>query len=120
MLVEAGFKETKTNHSLRATGATTLVPERIIQQNTGQRSLEALRKYERVSVRQREATSRVLTTIDQNASFSKEVMTVSKSHDFTLADEEIAKTKGSDLPMFYGCSIDQISIYFNQGYFILY
>ena len=119
MLVEAGFKETKTNHSLRATGATTLfnagVPERIIQQNTGQRSLEALRKYEKVSVRQREATSRVLTTIDQNASFSKEVMTVSKSHDFTLADEEIAKTKGSDIPMFHGCSIDQISIHFHQG-----
>ena len=27
----------------------------------------------------------------------------------TLPDEEIAKTKGSDIPMFHGCSIDQIS-----------
>ena len=40
----------KTNHSLRATGATSLyekgVPEKIIQERTGHRSLEALRVYD--------------------------------------------------------------------------
>lgn len=47
MFLEAGFEENpKTNHSLRATGATALskagVPEKIIQKTTGHRSLEAL------------------------------------------------------------------------------
>ena len=39
----------KTNHSLRATGATCLyganVPEKIIQQRTGHQSLKALQTY---------------------------------------------------------------------------
>lgn len=42
-----------TNHSLRATGATTLfqvsVPELFIQKTTGHKSLESLRTYERIS-----------------------------------------------------------------------
>ena len=40
----------KTNHSLRATGASMMfqagVPEKIVQERTGHRSLEALRMYE--------------------------------------------------------------------------
>ena len=52
MCEEAGIPP-KTNHSLHATGATTLfqsnVPEKIIQKTTGHRSIEALRKYERLS-----------------------------------------------------------------------
>ena len=43
--------EGKTNHSLRATGATRLfeanVPEKLIQERTGHRSIDALRMYER-------------------------------------------------------------------------
>ena len=43
----------KTNHSLRATGATCLfrsnVPKKLIQEVTGHRSIEALRKYQRTS-----------------------------------------------------------------------
>ena len=46
----------KTNHSLRATGASTMfaagVPERIIQEVTGHRSIEALHSYERTSTEQ--------------------------------------------------------------------
>ena len=53
MCMEAGLSEKKTNHSLRATGTTSLfnasVPEKIIQKTTGHRSLTALRSYERVS-----------------------------------------------------------------------
>ena len=49
----------KTNHSLRATGATALyeaeVPEKIIQEPTGHRSLEGLRMYERTSEKQHQA-----------------------------------------------------------------
>ena len=50
MCQEARVDGKKTNHSLRATGATQLyhsgVPEKLIQEKTGHRSLEALRVYE--------------------------------------------------------------------------
>ena len=46
----------KTNHSLRATGASNLfqagIPEKIIQERTGHRSLKALRMYERMTTSQ--------------------------------------------------------------------
>ena len=51
MMADASIKY--TNHSLRATGATTLVdsgvPEAIIQKCTGHHSTKALRMYERVT-----------------------------------------------------------------------
>ena len=54
----------KTNHSLRATGAARLfaanVPEKMIQQRTGHRSVEALRLYERTSVAQEQTVSSLL------------------------------------------------------------
>ena len=63
MCTEAGIPR-KTNHSLRATGATTLfqskVPEKIIQKTTGHRSLEALRKYKHTSTEQHQAVSKVM------------------------------------------------------------
>ena len=62
----------KTNHSLRATGATTLfqknVPERIVQKVTGHRSLEALHSYERISVSQNQEVSKILMTNVQSQS----------------------------------------------------
>ena len=76
----AGGITKKTNHSLRATGATTLfkagVPEKIIQSTTGHRSIDALRCYERVSDEQQQATSRVLTARDPNVSFNAEMSRV--------------------------------------------
>ena len=63
MCVEAGMPQ-RSNHSLRATGATSLfqsnVPEHIIQKTTGHRSTCALRMYERVSTEQQQAVSRVM------------------------------------------------------------
>ena len=60
---DAGIEE-KTNHSLRATGASAMfqanVPEKIIQNTTGHRSLEALRKYQHTSMEQHQAVSRLL------------------------------------------------------------
>ena len=51
MFSDIGIND-KSNHSLRATGASTLfqsnVPEKIIQERTGHRSLKALRLYERI------------------------------------------------------------------------
>ena len=63
MCQEAGVAGKKTNHSLRATGASQLfqanVPEKIIQQRTGHRSLEALRQYERTTSEQHQAVTQV-------------------------------------------------------------
>ena len=59
---EAGLSSRKTNHSLRVSGATRLfeagVPEKVIQQRTSHRSLEALRMYERVTEQQELAVSK--------------------------------------------------------------
>lgn len=53
-----------TNHSLHATGATTLfdanVPEAIIQRRPGHSSTKALRMYKRVTPHQDPAVSRIL------------------------------------------------------------
>ena len=65
MCEEAGISGRKTNHSLRRTAATTLfekgVPEKIIQGVTGHRSTTGLRTYERVSVKQKQAVSTILS-----------------------------------------------------------
>ena len=66
MCEEAGLSERKTNHSLCVTGATSLynggVPEWEIQQRTGHRSIEALRKYERTGEEQHQAVSSMLSS----------------------------------------------------------
>ena len=53
MCVAAGLSNSFTNHSLRAYGATAMfqagIPEKLIQQRTGHRSIDTLRKYERTS-----------------------------------------------------------------------
>ena len=65
MCAAAGIQGTKTNHSLRATGATELykkgVPEKLIQERTGHRSIESLRTYERTSEEQHKAASTLLS-----------------------------------------------------------
>ena len=62
---DAGIGGYKTNHSLRATGATELfkrgAPEKLIQERTGHRSLEALRTCERSSEEQHKAASTLLS-----------------------------------------------------------
>ena len=51
MCIEAGIEEKKSNHSLRATGATAMfaaqVPEKMIKEVTGHKSSKALALYER-------------------------------------------------------------------------
>ena len=65
MCEQAKISGNKTNHSLRATGATSLfaegVPEKVIQERTGHRSLEALRVYEHTSARQHQVVSNLLS-----------------------------------------------------------
>ena len=107
MSVEAEFEEIKTNHSLRATGATTLfnagLPEKIIQKNTGHRSVEALRRYERVSVEQEMETSRILTRLGES----------SENGENSGVSVASATNAQKIFPSFSGCSIGHISINYN-------
>ena len=80
MCEQAGIKGSKTNHSLRATGATELyesgVPEKLIQERTGHRSLEALCVYERTNIQQHKAVSSILSAPVQS-SYSQQMHTSS-------------------------------------------
>ena len=66
----AGIPEGYTNHSLRAFGATKLfqagVSEKLIQQRTGHRSLEALCQYERTSSSQLLDVSNVMSNVTRS------------------------------------------------------
>ena len=66
LCAEAGISQSKTNNSLRVSGATSLysggVPEQEIQQRTDHRSLEALRRYERTTKQQNQAVSNMLAS----------------------------------------------------------
>jgi len=79
MCVEAKIEGDFTNHSLRASGTTELfqheVPEMVIQDFTGHRSVKALRKY-KVAVMQKRAASNILTATSVAENFSAEVQKV--------------------------------------------
>ena len=90
MCQKAGIQGSKTNHSLRASGATSLftagVPEKIIQKTTGHKSLSALRDYERVSTKQHQAVSRVLMNCETYEAKSSESATYSSQLSSSTTD----------------------------------
>ena len=65
MFRDAGIEGNFTNHSLRATCATQLfsagVPEALVQKQTGHKSVESLRVYERVTESQRQTVSNIIS-----------------------------------------------------------
>ncbi len=70
LCANAGVVGHKTNHSLRASSATAMynarIPEKLIQERTGHRSLDALRTYERSNdQQQKEAVSSILSLPQQ-------------------------------------------------------
>ena len=66
----------KTNHSLRATEPTTLfnaqVPEKMIKEITGHHSSKALSLYERPSLAQKQAVSKVIAVEEHHSLRSAE------------------------------------------------
>ena len=64
MCRDAGIEGYKTNHSLRATtctiGLEKGVPEKLIMERTGHRTVKSLHTYQRVSYAQKEIVSDVL------------------------------------------------------------
>ena len=100
----AEFDTTLTNHSLRAYGATKMfqakVPEKLIQQRTGHKSLEALRRYERTSLPQ---LLDVSTVMDDHTVAPVSVMqTASTSCTTTTSENPTIVFKGCT---FTGCAI---------------
>ena len=115
MCVEAGLPQ-RSNHSLRATGATSLfqsnVPEHIIQKTTGHRSTTALRLYERVSAEQQQAVSRVMMAREPT-SFQAEM---EKSHAVKESAASITASAGTsgDVKRLFGdltnCTIGNLTV----------
>ena len=71
MCREAGIGGHKNKHSLCATAATQMfrqgAPEKVIQERTGHRSIEALRSYERLDEVQHKAASSLLSNTPGNS-----------------------------------------------------
>ena len=82
----AGIPGRHTNHSLRATGATTLytagVPEKIIQEHTGHRSVECFCMYEHTSDKQQYAVSNIFSS-STSYSYSWSIVTTECSYGIT-------------------------------------
>lgn len=104
----------KTNHSLRATGATRLfeanVPEKLIQERTGHKSTDALRRYECTSVIQQKSVSSVICA-SHPTSFQTSV--VSSEASDQPASSELRSTdsfQSSGLSLFQNCNNCTINV----------
>ena len=96
-----------SNHSLRATGATQLytagLPEKIIQERTGHRSVECLRSYGHTSEKQQHAVSRILSSSTELNFQTEMKLETHETHSFT----KVCPTMS-----FNNC---QVNINYNQG-----
>ena len=109
-----GIEGRITNHSLRATAATQLyemgVPEKVIQERTGHRSLDSLRVYERTSTHQQQAASNILSS--SNVHTYAEQVQIAKHHSqtSTLSISPSPSSTVQSLPIYfgnlYGCTIN--------------
>lgn len=112
----------KTNHSLRATGATMMfqacVPEKIIKEFTGHRSSDGVRRYERTPVEHQQAVSSILASKDEQ-SFdgatklmkNPELSTSLKRH---VPVEEKTQTPCTPLPGKYSFSNCNVTFYMGE------
>ena len=107
----AGIEGRKTNHSLRATGATQMyasgVPEKLIQERTGHRSTEALRCYERTNMQQHSAVSALLST-PAPSSYMEQMYSVQSRK---TVSQKLVETKACSVPSvtfgnLHGCTIN--------------
>ena len=84
MCRNAGLEGHKTNHSLRATGATEMyrgnVPEKLIQERTGHRSLKCSRVYERLTDDQHRAVSTLLSSAKETTFQEQHSLAVKQSN----------------------------------------
>ena len=87
----AGLTGAYTNHSLRATSASHMfaagVPEKIVAEFTGHKSVKALRQYERTTAPQLRAAGLAITTAE---SFAESVATDSKPNATVAEQQQLA------------------------------
>ena len=118
MCKEAGVSGKKTNHSLRVSGATSLysagVPEKLIQSRTGHSSLEALRKYERVTDDQEQAVSKILSGESESFKKANDV----KANDRNFSSSGAVQCKDCVVNIYQNSPMAQPS-YFHYGYYPL-
>ena len=105
------FKDAKidgeyTNHSLRASGASEMfvshVPENVIQEFIGHRSLKALRQYEKVSTVQKQAANNILMGASKD--FTKEVDKLQDTEVEKVQDTEVEKVQETRIEKLQGSS----------------
>ena len=114
MCQEAGLSGKFTNHSLRAYGATTLfqagVPEKLIQQRTGHRCIESLRRYERTSESQLANISSIISNPNTSASDISASDNISVNEGSSL---ETCTGSGAPTIILKGCTFTGCSIAFS-------
>ena len=107
----------KTNHSLRATGATRLfeanVPEKLIQERTGHKSTDALRRYERTSVVQQKAVSSVICASNPT-SFQTTVVNSVPDQPVSSELRSTDPFQSSGLSLFQNCNNCTINVAINH------
>lgn len=108
----AGIEGRISNHSLRATSVTQMyesgVPEKVIQERTGHRWLEALRMYKRTNTQQHETVSKVLTaphslTYNEQVQISRQHASVST---MSLNQPSSTQSVSISLNNLQGCTIN--------------
>ena len=92
MFQEASMTKKATNHSLRATGTTEMyrcgVPENVIKERTGHKSLDGLRTYERTTLEQQKAVSKILTDCNRPSSGSFNMIMEKEERRSTVNDSQ--------------------------------
>ena len=112
MCLTAGVQGNKTNHSLRATGATQMyesgVPEKIIQERTGHRSLEGLRSYEQSNAQQHQAVSTILSAPQTQMYMHAQHITYHKQsvEHASNSQPSMITLPGVSLQNLHGCTIN--------------
>ena len=111
MCKAAGIEGNITNHSLRAASATQMydsgVPEKMIQERTGHRSLEALRMYERTNQSQHQAVSAVLSApCSRNTSYNKYIESEKMTLSHTVCQPQTSTPSNFTFQNLHGCTIN--------------
>ena len=121
MSQEASLSTSFTNHSLRAYGTSTMyqagVPEKIIQERTGHKSLESLRQYERTTESQLLDVSNVMSNNRKflaNPSDKGDTMGCSSSSSVAVCSTATKSVKKSVPTMLLsGCNFTNCTIAFS-------
>lgn len=94
---DSGIGSAHTNHSLRATSITRMynenIPEKMIAEKSGHKSIKGLRCYERTSVEQQQAAGRAISGISKEESVDNGMVKTSTK----AADNQLQAFSGGTL-----------------------